>query len=340
MRAFVAIPFLFCFSIVKISVHAQVAKDTTWKRSAYIEGTDDYLSIKLNGFNDTDRIQFGGVNYYDLRPNTDVRNRLSVNYKWLTVGFSFKIPTLFGNDDNSKGETESAGFSTAINLDKWSFNFDYNDNKGYYLANSDDFPLVPSVNDFILFPDFRTKNVRLDISYLTNANFSLKALTSLTERQLKSSGSFIPFLRLGYFNTIQENTDQLPFKRTNNYQGILGIAYNHKFVFYENFYVGGVASAGYGVVRSDIDITQRSAKQVTNTLFTYSYGVNLGYNAKRFFAGAVMNYGQYNYQNVGEIDLSAQRNSFEIFIGYRFRVPRFLRKPLNFVDETKEKILK
>lgn len=316
-----------------------VATDTTWKRSDFIADTDEYLSFKINGFNEVDRLQIVSNNYFDLRPNTDVRNRLSVNYKWLTVGFSFRVPTLFGNDDLTKGETETSGFSTAVNLDKWSFSLDYNKNIGYYLENSENFPPQPSRNDYILFPDFTTNTFRLDIGYLTNTNFSLKSLTSLTERQLRSSGSFIPFVRLSYFNTLIDQTDLLSWERTDNYQVIGGIAYSHKFVFYENFYVGAVASIGYGMITSTISELNNMNRNSSNQMFAYSYGMNAGYNAKRFFVGAVFNHNSQDYINPGEIDLSIRRNGFEIFVGYRFRVPKFLRKPLHFVDETKEKII-
>ena len=142
----------------------------------------------------------------------------------MTVGLSFKIPTLFGNDDTSKGETTTRSFSKALNFDKWSFSFDYNRYKGHYLANSATGAPIPSNQDYVLFPNFIATNTRLDIAYLTNSIFSLKALTSLTERQLKSSGSFIPFLRLVYFTTQNEPNDLIVYDKTRNYQGLLGIA--------------------------------------------------------------------------------------------------------------------
>jgi len=326
--------------LVSVTTFAQVAKDTTWKRSDFIADTDEYLSIKLDAHNTSDRIQLVGQNALDIRPNTDVRNKLSVNYKWLTVGFSFRIPNMFGNGDNTKGETKTSGFNFGLNLDRWAVNFQYTKNVGHYLENSRQIDPMIEGNTYILFPDFTTFSYNFSVGYLTNTNFSLKSLTSLTERQLKSSGSFMPYARATYFKTQHPEDGLIDLDRTNNYQAQLGVSYTHKFVLLKNFYVATSGSLGYGAfwyktINDDLNQTNSG----TSGVFGYHYGASTGYNGDRFFVGAIFNHIQNNYPQQNEIDFSTVRNNFEIFIGYRIRVPKFLRKPLNFVDDTKQKII-
>lgn len=330
----------FLLFISYVLCYGQVARDTTWKRSDYIANTDEYLSVKINGYNDTDRLRLTSDNYLDIRPNTDVRNRISVNYKWLTLGFSFKVPTLFGNDDQTKGDTKTSGFSTAVNLDRWSFGFDFDRNVGYYLENSKNYLPNPSANDFITFPDFTTNTYRLNIGYLTNTRFSLKALTSLTERQLQSSGSFIPFLRFTLFTTDHQDLELINFDSSTNFQVSTGLSYNYKLILFENFYVGGVGSVGGGWINSRFDSDTVLTRSSNNSLLSYAYGVNFGYNAKRFFFGGLFKSSSTSYSTINDIDINTRINSFEIFLGYRFWVPKFLRKPLNWADDTKNRIIK
>lgn len=331
---------LFFFCLTFLEVNAQIASDSTWKRSDFIANTNDYFSIKLDAHNEADRLELSTDRDYSLRPNTDIRNKLSFNYKWLTLGLSFKIENLYGNNDNTKGETETSGFNFALNFDRWTANFDHTAHTGYYVENSIEIdPSLPP-GEIILLPDFKSRSTRLSLAYLTNTKFSLKSLTSLTERQLKSSGSFLPFIRMNLFATEHGEDNVAGVASTSNFQTNVGLMYTHKFVVMRNYYVAGSASFGYG------NLWYQTNNQDLNTslsgttgMYSYHYGVTMGYNADRFFVGALFNHVGNNYNQKQELDFSTTRNSFQIFIGYRFRVPKFLRKPLDFVDETKSKII-
>ena len=77
---------------------------------------------------------------------------------------------------------------------------------------------------------------------------------------------------------------------------------------YENYYLGGVASVGYGLIRSQLIGEPTGPRLKTSGLFGYGYGLNLGYNGKRFFAGAVFNYNSYDYEDNREVDLASQKS--------------------------------
>jgi len=332
---------LMLLTVQTASIHAQTVRDSTWTRSDFIANTDEYFSLKLDAHNERDQLELATDRAIVLRPNTDIRNRLSFNYKWLTLGISFRIPNLYGNDDGRKGDTETSEFRFALNFDRFSVSFNHSDFTGYYIENSQDFdPSLPE-GDFIVLPDFNSRSTRLYVNYLTNKRFSLKSLTSLTERQLKSSGSFLPFFKTNYFQTNHGIDTITSLTGSDNFELSLGITYTHKFVIVENFYVAGTGSLGFGNLwydtRSDDPTKSFSG---STPIVNYQYGISTGYNGNRFFVGALYNQIFNDYSNNDRVTLNTQRNYVEIFIGYRFRVPKFLRKPLDWADDTKQKIIR
>ena len=333
--------FLFLLSPYSI-LEAQVTKDTTWNRSEFVEDTDEYLSLKLNANNDIDRILIDGDQNFTIKPNATVRNNFSLNYKWLTVGVTFDIPNLYGLDE-AKGQTKTNDFRLSLNPDKWSFTYHYKRNIGYYLENSRDF-LPPGSNEYILFPNLKTRFHRFYIGHIVNSKFSLKSLTTFTERQLQNSGSFIPFIRMTYFNL---DIDNPTFGKENadNFEAVIGTSYSHKFILKKYFYAAVVGSIGYGYLSSnisDLSIIARDSKtNYSSDIIATQIGGSAGYNGPRFFAG--LNFNSFNNTSAGSGDsytLDTRRSVWEVFIGYRVRIPKFLRKPLNWADEQKEKVIK
>lgn len=333
---------LLLFTLFCTRAYAQVTKDTLWNRSEFIEDTDEFLSIKLNANNDIDRIVIDGDRAFAIRPNAEVRNNISVNYKWLTAGFTFVLPSLYDNDNNDKGKTETTDFRLAFNPDKWSVSYHYKMNKGYYLENSEDF-MPPPDQPYILFPNLKTHFHRLYIGHIINSKFSLKSLVTFTERQLQNSGSFIPFFRFTYFN-LDINNEVIGEEKAHNYEAIIGTSYTHKFIFKEYFYAAVVGSIGYGYLNSDIDdlsLSRNSNASFNSSMIATQIGGSLGYNGERFFAGTNFNRFSNSSQKDGDsYTLDTKRQVWEIFIGYRIRTPKFLRKPLKWADEQKEKVIK
>lgn len=336
--------FLFLLFFILLShtvLQAQVTKDTTWNRSEFVEGTDDFISIKLNANNDIDRIVIDGDQNFALSPNASVRNNLSFNYKWLTVGFTFVIPNLYGTDDK-KGKTDTRTFRLSLNLDKWVADYNYKRNQGYFLENSADF-LPPGSQEYITFPNLSTRFHRLYVGHIINSKFSLKSLTTFTERQLQNSGSFIPFMRLTFFDFRIDNPN-IANESANNFEAILGMSYTHKFVFKRDFYAAVVGSLGYGYLHSDIDdlsiINSNEKVNYNSDLLATQIGGSVGYNGQRFFSGINLNSFNSSAIKSGEsYALNTQRNVWEIFVGYRIRTPKFLRKPLNWADAQKKKVI-
>lgn len=333
---------LLFFVLLGSSINAQVTKDILWNRADFIEDTDDFLSLKLNANNDIDRIVIDGDRVYSLSPNADVRNNLSVNYKWLTVGFTFVIPNLYDNDRDNKGKTESTDFRLAFNPNKWSVSYHYKMNRGYYLENSEDY-MPPPGQEYFVFPNLETHFHRLYIGHIINSKFSLKSLVTFTERQLQNSGSFIPFLRLTYFS-LDINNGLMGKEKAHNYETILGTSYTHKFIFRKYFYAAVVGSLGFGYLNSDIDdlaLSRNSRTSFNSSMLATQIGGSLGYNGERFFAGTNINrFTNISQKSDDSYTLDTKRQVWEIFIGYRIRTPKFLRKPLKWADEQKEKVIK
>jgi hypothetical protein len=320
----------------------QVTKDTTWKRSDFVENTDDFLSLKLNANNDVDRITISGFNDFIIRPNANIRNNLSLNYKWLTLGFTFVVPGLYGNNDEEKGKTKTNDFRLALNTDRWSFSYHFKLNEGYYIESPGSF-VVPPGQEYILLPNVNTYFHRVYVGYILNSNFSLKSLITFTERMLQNSGSFIPFFKFTYFHLDVEDGSVVE-ERAHNHETILGTSYTHKFTFKKYWYAAVIGSAGIGYLRSDIKElapVNEEVKIFNSAMMATQIGGAFGYNGNRVFGG--INYNHFTNEALKQGDFYAlddKRNVWEVFIGYRIRTPKFLRKPLNWADEQKEKVIK
>lgn len=338
----IKILFLLVFILLnQADLRAQVTKDTTWNRSEFIEDTDDFISLKLNANNDIDRIVIDGDRNFALSPNAAVRNNLSFNYKWLTVGFTFHIPNLYGTDEK-KGETDTRTFRVSLNLDKWVMDYNYKRNQGYYLQNSADF-LPPGSNEYITFPNLSTRFHRLYVGHIINSKFSLKSLTTFTERQLQNTGSFIPFIRLTFFDFKMDNPN-ITNEKADNFEAILGMSYTHKFIFKRDFYAAIVGSLGYGYLHSGIDnltiVNNDKNVNYSSDLLATQLGGSVGYNGQRFFSGINLNRFHSSSIKAGDsYALDTQRSVWEVFVGYRIRTPKFLRKPLKWADKQKKKVI-
>jgi hypothetical protein len=73
---------------------------------------------------------------------------------------------------------------------------------------------------------------------------------------------------------------------------------------------------------------------------TFKTGVSVGYNGERIYFG-----GEYNYDGHSEkydnedFSLQPVKNNFHLFFGYRFKAPKQLRKPVEYI-ENKVPVLK
>jgi len=63
-------------------------------------------------------------------------------------------------------------------------------------------------------------------------------------------------------------------------------------------------------------------------------GVALGYNSKKYYFGLVYNNTSTNESNYkDDFQFNTSRNVFHVFIGYRFKAPDLVKKPIDQIQE-------
>ncbi|WP_163397924.1 DUF4421 family protein [Flavobacterium fluviatile] len=236
---------LFVLSSAKIFCQNETKKDTV-NFIYYL----DKIMVRANLSSQTDSYFLNnkkGTNL-DLETNNSYKLFLSIDYKF--IGFSYGFyPNFFGgnNDEDLKGKSSFSDYNFRFFLGRWIQTAQFSKAKGYYVANMTDF--LPDWEEgkdpYIQFPDFKTLQYEMSTSYLFNPKFSLKSITSFTEWQKKSSGSFIPSLIYSY-NRITSKAENLNGKQK-EFDIRLATAYYYNFIIHKNFYVAPHLAPSIGV---------------------------------------------------------------------------------------------
>lgn len=323
---------------------AQINHDTLTLRNQtlqYIDKIDTIISLKLNLNTEYDQFEVRGDNfYYDLRPNISLSSKLSFGYRFLSFGIGFKPKFIHGNNDNDlKGV--SKGISLGINIitDHWLQDGQFVSAKGFYLHNTVDYnpEWVKGTDPYIQFPELKFASISGFTGYKFNKNFSLKSISSKTEIQLKSCGSFIPYIVYNYYETdnFSKNLDQQSSQKSNNFNAVASLSYLYAFVFRSKYYTSIGLTPGIG-----FQYTNLLTRFTTNSLRTHSSSplywlkeqVAAGYNSRKFFIGGEISLAQASHSQANTtVQTKATRTFFQIFTGFRFNTPKFLKQKTDAV---------
>lgn len=309
----------------------------------FIRTFDTLINLKLNIHSEYERfMQDDGAGYHvDLRPNISLSNKISVSYRYISFGFSFAPKFIPGNNDNDiQGKTRG-----------WSFGFGLNGRivqdlnvgfvKGFYLKNTQDFipDWIEGNDPYILLPDIKIAYIRGLTGYKFNPNFSLKAIHSQTEAQQHSAGSFIPFLSYDYFEIDNKSDDvnQSNSQKSANLRMIANLGYSYTFVINKHIYLSASISPAFGFQRTRLTtrmpLAEDNISRYTDAVFRIQEKIGIGYQSDRFFAGAEGFFAQSKLnENKTALQLQVNNVYFQVFLGYRFVSPRFIRKT---TDEVK-----
>jgi len=335
------ISFLFLLSVLSSNIFAFHDNDSLLLiENNYYQKKDSLLNIKLAIYNLDDRIEISGKDFhYKIQPNFTLKTKFYFSYRFLSIAFAFAPGFLPWNGDNElKGKTKSFSLNMNIISKHWVQDIQYNYLRGYYLANTSDYAppeWEEGTDPYIQFPDMREHAFRGATSYKFNSNFSLKAIRTHTEVQTKSEGSFMPSIIYSYYRSNNESNEesQRSSQKTDNFEIFAALWYMHTFVINKKLYfsVGAAPALGYGVTKLNTRI------ESDHTINYYHQGVirineqiGLGYNTARFFTGMVIIASQAT-ENQGENPI-VQNNiltTFQIFVGYRFDAPKFIKKAFN-----------
>lgn len=326
------------FSVFTSSAMATAATDSLKHQqdTTYIKHYEDKLIVKLDLDNDYVRFKITGNDFkYDIRPNLGPNRTLSFSYRWAYFGVSYLPDFIVGNKWNERrGETTGFGAGAGITAPRFLLDIQYTQAKGFYLYNTSDY--VPGwdfgSDAYIQFPDLTIWMVRGMALYKTNPNFSLRAIQYQTEAQRKTATSLLPGIAYQYYVIDNESQSSTSSQRSNNLMLLAQINYYATLVLHKKWYATLGLGAGGGFYYTWL-LTRQPSGNIESTLssgvFRGYFNGGVGYNANRFFAGAELLHYQSFTKQPNNIDMVFTRTAFQIFVGYRFSAPRFIKNSLD-----------
>lgn len=275
----------------------------------------------------------------DLETNNSYKLFFSIDYKF--IGFSYGFyPHFFNgnNDDESKGKSKFSEYNFRFFLGKWIQTVDYSKIRGYYVENTGDFlpDWNPNTDPYMQFPNLKTIKYGMSTSYVFNPKYSPKSVTSFTEWQKESAGSFIPTLIYDY-KKFSVQTDLLSSSQ-NEYDISLGAGYFYNFIIRNHFYIAPNATITMGTKITNSQSTDTDTGIQTNGHDNYLTmgwigGVKMGYNSEKILFGASFNFDESWYNESKTSIVSNNKVYGFLYFGYRFDAPKFISKPVNKVND-------
>jgi hypothetical protein len=330
--------FLHLFAEPVFSYGVSKKEKISQESNQYIFKYDSLISVRLNVNSEFDIFKISGNDfYYDIRPNINLWNKLSVSYQRLTLNIGFKPAFLPGNgNDDLKGETNSFSFGIQGYSNHWFQELYFLKSKGFYLKNTGDYRTgwTEGVDPYIQFPGLSINAFRGVTGYKFNPCFSLRAISQQTEKQLKSSGSFIAVLNYDIFKIDNRDksidTTRQTGQVSNNFLLNGSLGYMYTFVFGESFYASAGLLTGGGFQHIKLRTISPESEMVTrysDPVFRMIEKAAIGYNHKRFYTGAEFSLTQaVQWHNSTKVKTTTNRIYFQVFLGYRFNAPGFLKK--------------
>lgn len=303
-------------------------------QNGYIDNMDGFVNIKTSL---TQKLELFNLNSdnkkYEIYPNSPNALRVSIDYKSLSIGYSF-TPDFLNTNKKESIYGKSSGFNGQLGLqyDRWFNNFSVRYIKGFYINNTKDFDSTwREGKPYISEPNLYYSSLEGTTGYKFNPKFSLKSITSQTERQLKSSGSVITSVNYKYYETVDKSSPLLgdSIKNSVNFEVGANIGYYFNIVIMKSFYISLGVSPGYGVVVSKVNKNTAGGKRSDNyssTMFRASGIAAVGYNAERLYMGIYTDFtGGAFYNKNAAITNTTFANTYQAFVGYRFEASEKLR---------------
>lgn len=318
---------LFLLVSIKFDLLAQ-STDSIKQKALWVEQFRDRMALEtsVNNAYETFEVKTSSGKYL-IYPNVRKNCRFDFNYRFLSFGIQFTPTFLPGNDDNRiKGNTKSIKVTGSFILPHWLGSYSYTKMEGYYLKNSEDFILRSKEDPYILFPSLQYTRFTGNIGYIRNPSFSYRSISSLTERQLKSAGSFISILTVRYY-TIDDKNNKTGTQKSNTAEASICPGYYYTFVVKSKFFITSGILTGVGYLNSRIitrDVAGNIYTTQNNLLWRWEFNGGMGYNSKQFYTGISTNISGIKYRQQYTTATNQQvRNFLHIYLGFRFKSPSY-----------------
>jgi len=203
----------------------------------------------------------------------------------------------------------------------------YQDYTGFYLLHPEKYYPGWSASDpNPQKPSLRTINAGMNLTFVTNHNFSPNAAFAQNERQKTSFGAFLisiteRYTRLSNDSSIVPPTDAANFpslvklRLGNYYSSLLSVGFGYSFV-HKKFSVTPVFLAGTGLLGEDNAFDHGSNTQLKVPVYA-DFKMAIGYNGNHFYTNLILN-AELNSLPIDETRLRIYHGSLEFGVGVRF----------------------
>lgn len=284
-----------------IAQHFKKQDSTSIKR--FIESNRKQIHITLSQNTDIENLsQTTGQNNYHLSPNNNSITKLSFSYQFISFSIRFIPKFIPGNNDiATKGNTISHGLGFTYNYKNWYAQFNYHKTSGFYLENSSDYiPGWQTGDKYLQLPDLQYQEYQTGFFYRSNSLFSFNALLNQTERQIQSTGTWLPGISIrNYIIDNQGATAGTSSQRSNNVEGMLSAGYQYTAVRNKSWFGTAGFIPAIGLLHTKI-ITRLPSGDIQSSEKNIVYRLRgiggLGYQSKKWYAGCYANWNWLSYK--------------------------------------------
>ena len=297
--------------------NAQFVIDSSYiKRFEKENDVEVYTGVTKTSFRFRELANDNFVSHHKLFANTSAYTGFTIDYNWLSIGFSKNIP----NTSVAKQSTSIKAVSLHLRKTHEKFLFE---------AGTDKYRgLILQVNkrqgEYEYYDDLNYRSYFTRITYIFNAErFSLTAARNYSLLQAKSAGSFMaivsPFFQRFTFkggSTQFEESDSVFLsamsKKPTSVNLLVSGGYTYNFVFNGKWSINPGLFVGPAIQKNLNPKEGQSLKLIAN----YQLVLNGGYNGQHFYfhVNAVYNNNTYHFMNA---KMSIHNRGVSLTCGYR-----------------------
>ena len=320
--------------------------------SIYIQSYRQQLNTNISVSNDLyfTEIPYAGEEGFFI-PNLNNFYSLDFNYDWLSVRLGFRPPVSESNE-RRRGESDIFRLRVKFIFRDWSHRWQYNWVQGFYITNTDQISEFDQLENLIQFPNMINSSFSGNTSRKSNPNYSIKAVESQTERQLRSAGSLMFGATYGiskikgmdnYINAIGFPVDLDDYREYLIMYLTPYIGYHYTYVFAKKAYLNFGAEYGMGMNYNKTFIYGEQAEKevVRSYLFDIALrgNFNAGYSGRKWYGGLTTYYinNVLTNNNPNSITGTSAAGA-SLFIGYRFDPPKKVVQSVDVLEGTLDRI--
>ncbi len=311
----------------------------------YIHDHKTQLNVKFEVSNDINEFTVeDNESKLVLKPNLDLRYALVFSYKFLSVRLGIR-PSPSDKSIREKGESDTFRLRLKMLFENWSHVLQYSYDRGYFVSNTSELLSDPgSVK--VQFP-YLTSHIFFGSSaFKFNQNYSVRSIESQTQIQVKRAGSLLIGLNYSLYKLFGTDRVLLPdgnleFRDPSREYSGFNLAptagYYYTFVLKKHWFINayGAPSAGVELYQTKSwEAGETQTETSTEFFVALDYGFGGGYNGEKIFFGAeLVNRRSSEKFASDKVRIQPQRNTFSLYVGYRFKAPKTVSKPVDLIEE-------